>query len=84
MSNVEQDLASFNNFALRRLELGPTEQTIDDLFDQWRAENPSPELHAEDVAAIAASINDFRNGERGQPVGIHSAEMRREFGLADE
>jgi hypothetical protein len=81
MSNVEQDLTSFHRYALHQLELGQSELSIDELFDQWRSENPSSEAYAEDVTAIAASIDDFRRGERGLPTGIQSAELRREFGL---
>jgi hypothetical protein len=41
-------------------------------------------VRAENVAAIAASIEDFRLGERGTPAGKHSAELRRRFGLVDQ
>ena len=57
---------------------------MDDLFDQWRHENPSDSQLDENVAAIAASIKDFRRGERGTIAGEHSAELRRQFGLSDQ
>ncbi|MGE3642071.1 MAG: hypothetical protein AB7G28_26240 [Pirellulales bacterium] len=78
MSSVESDLNSFNQFALRQIHAG---KSLDELFDQWRAENPSNDLYAENVAAINASVADFKNGERGTIAGQHSAELRREFGL---
>ena len=42
---------------------GQGEASLDELFDLWRHENPSDELYAENVAAIAASIEDFQRGE---------------------
>ncbi|MBX9787339.1 MAG: hypothetical protein K2Y37_00355 [Pirellulales bacterium] len=54
---------------------------MDELFDQWRCENPSESHFAENVSAIAASIEDFRRGERGTIAGEHSEELRRQFGL---
>lgn len=46
-----------------------------------RHENPSHKLHLQSVAALAASIDDFKRGESGSLVGEHSAELPREFGL---
>lgn len=80
MSTTEHDIASFTNFALQKIESGESDITIDELFDKWRIENPSDELYAENVAAIQASIDDFKTGERGTLAGEHSAQLRREFG----
>jgi len=57
---------------------------MDELFDQWRHENPSDSQLDENVAAIAASIEDFRHGERGTIAGEHSAELRCQFGLSEK
>jgi hypothetical protein len=82
MSTAEQDLSSFTNYARHQIATGQ-DLTIDALFDQWRAENPSDDQYAEDVAAINASIQDFQSGERGTIAGEHSAQLRRNFGAAD-
>ena len=58
MSTTEHDIASFNNFALRKIESGESDLTIDELFDQWRIESPSDELYAENVAAIVWALRD--------------------------
>jgi hypothetical protein len=84
MSTTEHDIASFTNFALQKIESGQNDLTIDELFDQWRIENPSDELYAENVAAVQASIRDFKAGERGTIVGEHSAQLRREFGATGQ
>jgi hypothetical protein len=77
MSTTEHDIASFTNFALQKIESGQSDLTIDELFDQWRIKNPSDELYEENVAAIQASIKDFKAGERGTIAGEHSAQLRR-------
>lgn len=84
MSSVEQDLSAFSVYARQRIEAGERNVSIDELFDQWRAENSSDELYAENVAAIQASIHDFKNGERGTIAGEHSAQLRREFGIGGQ
>ena len=84
MATTEQQLESFMRFVRHRVGTGDAEANLDELFDLWRHENPSGELYAQNVAAIAASIEDFKRGERGTIAGEHSAELRREFGLADK
>jgi hypothetical protein len=77
MSTAEQDIAAFTNFALQRIESGDRDPTIDELFDQWRIENPTNYEYAENVAAVRASIADFRAGERGTIADEHLAQLRR-------
>ena len=60
-----QQLQQFHQFALARLQCGDGAVTIDELFDQWRLCNPISEEHADNCRAIAASIRDFDDGERG-------------------
>ena len=84
MATAEQELENFARFVRHRLNAGDAEASLDELFDFWRNENPSDEVHAENVAAIAASIEDFKRGERGRVAGEHSAELRRQFGFADK
>ncbi len=80
MSSTEQDIANFTQFALQRIESGERDLTIDDLFHQWRLENPSDEEYAENVTAVQASIRDYQAGERGTVAGEHSAMLRRGLG----
>src|SRR5687767_11721104 len=84
MATAEQELAAFTSYALQKIEAGERDLNIDELFDLWRAENPSDEQYAENVAAIQASIQDFKNGERGTLAGEHSSQLRREFGVGRE
>jgi hypothetical protein len=84
MTTAAQELASFTIYAQQRIDSGELDLSLDELFDQWRAENPSNELYAENVAAIQASLNDFRNGQRGTIAGEHSAQLRRDVGTNRE
>jgi hypothetical protein len=83
MSTAEQDVNNFASFALQKIESGERDLSIDELFDRWRTENPSDEQYAENVAAVRASMQDYRCGERGTIAGEHSAQLRREFGQND-
>jgi hypothetical protein len=83
MATTAQEFEGFRQFVERRLAAGQRD-SLDELFDLWRNENPSGEMYAENVAAIAASIEDFKRGEKGTVAGSHSAELRREFGIADK
>ena len=57
---------------------------MDDLHDEWVDQNSIDDRYAEDVAAIRASIEDLKNGERGTTAGEHSARWRREFGVIEQ
>ena len=84
MATTEQELESFTQFVQHRIGGSTGELSLDQLFDLWRIENPSESIYSEDVAAIAASIDDFKNGERGACAGEHSEQLRSEFGLANK
>ena len=84
MSTTEKELDSFNAFAKSRLSSGREPPPLDELFELWRLENPPDELYAENVAAVASAIDDFRNGDRGTPAGEHSEQLRRTYGLDDQ
>ncbi|REJ91326.1 MAG: hypothetical protein DWQ34_08945 [Planctomycetota bacterium] len=84
MPTTTEELNSFHEFARERLSNGGPDLTLDELFDLWRTENPSDELYAENVAAIAAAIEDFRTGDRGTPAGQDSDNLRQQFGIEQE
>jgi hypothetical protein len=84
MATAAHELEEFSRFVQQRIEAGEVEATLDELFDLWRREHPSDAVYAENVAAIAASIEDFQRGERGTIAGAHSAELRRQFGLTEK
>ena len=83
MATTTQDLASFTQFAKKRLEAGDTEPSLDELFDLWRIENPSDAEYAENLAAVAGAIEDFRAGDRGRPAGELGRELRKELGIPE-
>jgi hypothetical protein len=84
MTTIEQELDSFTEFAKARISDRGATLSLDELFDIWRSENPSDELRAENAAAVNAAIRDFQNGDRGTPVGEHSDQLRREFGIDNQ
>lgn len=84
MTTTAQELDSFTEFARRRLGRGDPEPSLDELFDLWRIENPSDTDYAENVAAIAGAIEDFKNGDRGRTAGELSRELREELDISEE
>ncbi len=76
---IEQELDAFVTFARGQLADDTDAGSLDALFDRWRLENPPPESRDEDVAAIAASLEDFRRGERGVPARDTSAALHSEL-----
>ena len=80
VATTKEELERFSQFARQQLSAEGADLSLDELFDRWRAENPSDELYAENVAAVSAAIDDYRNGDRGTAAGEHSDQLRREFG----
>ena len=81
MPAIQQQLESFNEFVASRIKDAKTDATIDELFDVWRLQNPTPEEHAEDLAAVKAAIEDMENGDRGIPLADHIQEMKDRYNL---
>lgn len=84
MSTTAQELESFTEFAKKRLGGRGPEPSLEELLDLWRLENPTDADYAENLAAVSAAIEDFRNGDRGRPAGEVSRELRAELGLSDQ
>ena len=82
MTTTSQELESFAQFAKTRLAAAEIEPSLDELFDLWRMKNPSDTDYAENVAAIAEAIQDYKGGDRGRPAGELSQELlaKLEFG----
>ena len=83
MGTTEEDLKSFTQFVHERLHDGDRALRLTELFDLWMIESPDEMAYAENVAAINASIADFKCGERGTPAGEHSRLLRKEFGISE-
>lgn len=66
MTTAAQELNSFTQFARSRAS-GAPEPSLDELFDLWRIENPSDTDYAENVAALAGAIEEFKKGDPGAP-----------------
>jgi len=83
VATVEDDLKSFTQFVNQRIK-NEEEMRLSELFELWMRAHSSESSYADNVAAINASIDDFRNGERGTPAGEHSRNLREQFGFDKE
>ncbi len=81
MAATRDELESFNQFALERIDNGGADLALEELLDQWRVENPSPEQFSENVAAIQAAIDDMKRGDSGRDASEVIRELRQELNL---
>jgi hypothetical protein len=79
---TQQDLDSFHHFAQQKLQNGGAE-SIEELFDLWRIEHPTPEEQAEIHAIIRQGVADIKAG-RGRPADEVMDELRRKYNLPRE
>ena len=78
MAITSDDLNAFHHFAEARLTSDGAE-SLQELVDIWEIEHPTPELHAQNVAAVRAAIRDMENGDTGRPAGKVLEELRTEL-----
>jgi hypothetical protein len=76
-----QELQSFYQFAEERLRNSGSNQTLDQLYLEWRACNPTQMELEGNVLAVRAALRDMDAGETGQPIEDFAAEFRRRNGI---
>jgi hypothetical protein len=81
MVATTQELQSFYQFAEERLGKGACQQTLDDLYGEWRAGNPMPDELDSNVLAVQAALRDLDRGETGRPIEEFAAEFRQRNGI---
>lgn len=79
MPVTEDDLRSFQEYALSRISNGRTDCELEDLLDEWRTQNPDPEQQRQDLAAIKEAIAQWEAGDEGLPVDEAMAEVRAKY-----
>jgi hypothetical protein len=82
MAGVSEQLENFYHFAWGRLRSGECgTASLDDLYAEWRANNPDHEVLEADTLAVRASLRDMEAGEAGRPITEFIAEFRPKNGL---
>ncbi len=84
MLTTRELLDDFHRYATSILGQEADEPTLDELYDAWRFEHLNSQDLEENLSAVRASLADFENGEKGTPAGVHSQQLRREFGITTE
>jgi len=85
MATAEDDLEQFNQFVRERL--GSTDRahvSLVELMEEWQLQHPMDIQQAENVAAVQAAIEDFKNGDRGRPAGEVTRELRESLRTSKE
>ena len=75
MTTAEEDLQDFTLFVRKRLSETDNVSLLE-LMEEWQLRHPSDEQYAENVKAVNAAIEDFKNGDRGKPAGELTRELR--------
>jgi hypothetical protein len=75
MSATFDQLAAFQQFAVQKVDAGEAE-SLEELFDLWRLEHPTPEEQADIHAAIRQGLADIKAG-CGRPVEDVMAELAK-------
>jgi hypothetical protein len=81
MAETVEELQSFFRFADQRLRNGACDQSLDDLFAEWRVCNPTPEELERNVVAVQAALRDMEAGETGRPFEEFAEEFRQRNGI---
>lgn len=79
MSDTQQLLEDFHQFALGRLSQGQSELELDDLMLQWYDSKESEQINA----TIRQGLADMDAG-LGKPASDVSDELRKKFGFNSE
>lgn len=66
-------IENFSRFAREQVSRRGEDLPIDELFDEWRTQNPP----ADDWLAIRASLRDIEQGEAGRPFDEFAKEFRQ-------
>lgn len=82
MAVTLEQLDSFHNFARQKLQNGGAE-SIEELFDLWRHEIPTPEEEEEIHSVILQGLDDIKAG-RGRSADVVMNEIRRKHNLPAE
>jgi hypothetical protein len=80
MAITNDDLNAFHQFAETRIA-NRSAESLHELVEIWETEQSTPEIQAENLAAVRAALRDMENGDTGRPAIEVIQELRTE--LAD-
>lgn len=83
MAVTKDQLESFYHFANNELSANRSDLTLDQIYQTWRLENPTPEEQADVHIAIRQGIEDIKAG-RGRPAEEVMEEMREKYNIPAE
>jgi hypothetical protein len=82
MSTAHDDLAAFQQFALQKVNAGEAD-TLEELFDLWLIEHPTPFEQPSVHEALREAIEDLKAG-RHRPAEEVSRDMERKFNFRSQ
>ncbi|MFM9961059.1 MAG: hypothetical protein ACKV2Q_07520 [Planctomycetaceae bacterium] len=77
--SIKEQIESFHRFALRVVDAGGTDLSLDDLYDLWKCDNlPADEL-AESVACVREALDEMQHDDAWIDVEDHLAQLRSKY-----
>ncbi|MBI5760815.1 MAG: hypothetical protein HZA46_20025 [Planctomycetales bacterium] len=83
-TDLMSELKQFHRYISDRLGQDGPEPSPEQALDEWRAQHPSPDELAEDVAAIREVLADMAAGDTGIPFGEFDREFRARHNLTPQ
>ncbi len=83
MPVTQQQIDSFHGFATEKLGNGASDLSIDELYELWRLENPTPEEQDDIHASIRRGLADVEAG-RYEPAEEVMSRLREKHGIPCE
>lgn len=83
MPATQEELNAFHEFASEQLRNGGAELSLDELYEQWRLENPTPREQTDIHASIQRGLADVEAG-RYEPADKVMRELREKHGIPAE
>ena len=84
MPTTAEDILSFQQYAVIRIENGGAVLDLDDLLEEWKNRKPDPQQVEQDALAIKAALQDIVNGDSGVVPSIVLAEIRAKYNLGGQ
>lgn len=81
MPVTQDQIDSFHHFASQKLSNGGAEMSMDELYQLWRIDNPTPDEQVEIHAAIRRGLDDVAAG-RFESADIVMQELREKHGIS--
>jgi hypothetical protein len=84
MMTTKSETYSFASFATHQLNQVGADVSLDEIYDQWRSQNPTESDLIASVSAVRLALMDMKAGDSGTPATEHLARLRAKFHIDED